>query len=337
MTKLSDRRRRRRLKPHRKVDNNVCRELLREVWQLDWQFTPKYAGVPPNSYLGHWEDCIVAAGDDPTLSLEEHVVAISLTRIIKDSLDKQLDEIQNDFRSNYPVQLTSQLSDEQVQTAVSFATSLWLHISLDFSSPSLTFKQAVRNCVPEKTDPKSITGELSHDFCAKHLSRKTGISIDWTDKIEEHLTCDESSIKVFRSYSMLLAVQRQPQRDPFPPGFVNETIQTLYLLFRPLEHARWNIKRMEKHQDIDLEFAISEWQEKELKEYPYWHHHLAAIQKLYDRKRPTTLRQWFFDRRDRAQWATFWVAFVVFVLTVIFGIISSITSILQVYAAYHPL
>lgn len=47
------------------------------------------------------------------------------------------------------------------------------------------------------------------------------------------------------------------------------------------------------------------------------------------------MQQWWFDRRDRVQWATFWTAFVVFVLTVVFGIIGSATGIMQVQATYR--
>ncbi|KAL2423280.1 hypothetical protein ABEF95_003731 [Exophiala dermatitidis] len=135
---------------------------------------------------------------------------------------------------------------------------------------------------------------------------------------------------------MLRALQQDPARDPFPNGFVHETLQTLYLLFRPLEpkHARRNVRYMEKHLDADLELAMADYENVDLYHYPYWHERLAKIQHAYDKKTPTSVVQWWYDRRDRVQWATFWIAFIVFVLSVVFGIISSVTAIWQVRLAY---
>jgi hypothetical protein len=38
------------------------------------------------------------------------------------------------------------------------------------------------------------------------------------------------------------------------------------------------------------------------------------------------MKQWWFDRRNKFEWATFWTAVVVFILTVVFGLIASITG-----------
>jgi len=92
---------------------------------------------------------------------------------------------------------------------------------------------------------------------------------------------------------------------------------------------------MDKHLDADLELAMGDYANFDLQQYPYWHKRLADIQQVYNTKTPSGLVQWWFDRRDRVQWATFWVAFIVFVLTVVFGIISSVTSIWQVCLAYR--
>ena len=59
-----------------------------------------------------------------------------------------------------------------------------------------------------------------------------------------------------------------------------------------------------------------------------------VIQGVYDTTKPRTMRQWWHDRRNPVEWATFWVAVVIFVLTVIFGVISSVTGIMQVYASF---
>lgn len=99
--------------------------------------------------------------------------------------------------------------------------------------------------------------------------------------------------------------------------------------------ARDNARYMEKHRNADLELAMGRVARLDLSNYPFWHRQLEVLQRTYGKKTPSGLTQWWFDRRDRVQWATFWVAFVVFILTVVFGVISSVTGVLQVYAAYH--
>lgn len=129
-------------------------------------------------------------------------------------------------------------------------------------------------------------------------------------------------------------------RSPFPPAFIDETIQTLHLLFRPLEdkHARRNIRQMEKYGVADLELAMAGWANFDLNSYRYWHSRLLQLQKAYDGHSPSSLSEYWFDRRNEVQWATFWMGLLVVVLTivtVIFGIIQCATSIIQVYAIYH--
>lgn len=127
---------------------------------------------------------------------------------------------------------------------------------------------------------------------------------------------------------------------PFPIDFLDETIQTLNLLLRPLEdkHAHRNVRHMEKYCVADLELAMAGWANFELSSYKYWHSRLAEIQKAYDRHTPSSLWEYWYDRRNEVQWATFWMGLLVVVLTVvtvIFGIIQCVTSVIQVYAIYN--
>lgn len=92
---------------------------------------------------------------------------------------------------------------------------------------------------------------------------------------------------------------------------------------------------MEKYQ-VDLEFGLGDFPVVHLHHYPCWHERLATIQKLCENATPPGIVQWWYDRRDRVQWATFRVALVVLALTTVFGFISSVTGVMQVYAIYHP-
>ena len=71
--------------------------------------------------------------------------------------------------------------------------------------------------------------------------------------------------------------------------------------------------------------------------YPHWGSRLVIIQKYYDNARPRKYRQWWFDRRNRVEWATLLVAVTIFFMTLVFGVISSVTGIMQVYASFRSM
>jgi hypothetical protein len=48
------------------------------------------------------------------------------------------------------------------------------------------------------------------------------------------------------------------------------------------------------------------------------------------------LYQWWYDRRRRVQWYTFWVAALVLFLTVFFGLIQCVEGGLQAWKAFNP-
>jgi hypothetical protein len=49
------------------------------------------------------------------------------------------------------------------------------------------------------------------------------------------------------------------------------------------------------------------------------------------------MKHWWFDRRNRFEWAAFWTAIVIFFMTLIFGVISSVTGIMQVLIGFRSL
>ena len=95
------------------------------------------------------------------------------------------------------------------------------------------------------------------------------------------------------------------------------------------------IRRISEKNFVDIELAEPGQRSRDLALYPTWRERLSLIQEAYDDSRPKRLKQWYWDRRRRNDWATFWIAVVVFCLTVVFGIISSVTGIMQVVIAYR--
>jgi hypothetical protein len=199
----------------------------------------------------------------------------------------------------------------------------------------------------QENDEASIY--LPADFCEKSLTRKGAIKLEWSSYLSDHLTLTgKSRLRVFRHASAIQQNSRPSTRDsaisalPYPPKFLHETERTLALLFDPTGNTTSKrTRRLEKKHHVDLEAAIHTLihsdDRLDLRTYPFWQERLREICKVYEAAQPKTLRQWWFDRRDRFNWATFWAAFVVFCLTLVFGVISAVTGIMQVYASFRTM
>jgi hypothetical protein len=112
------------------------------------------------------------------------------------------------------------------------------------------------------------------------------------------------------------------------------------LLFPIADHGGRGSKRTRKLRDkdeVDIEAQLEVPIYRKLDHYKIWKERLAIVQYTYDKSKPGKPKQWWFDRRNRVEWATFWVAVIVFLLTLLFGIISSVTGILQVFASFKAL
>lgn len=127
-------------------------------------------------------------------------------------------------------------------------------------------------------------------------------------------------------------------RTLYPPALLSETLETLELLLPTtrLKDAR-RTRRLRNRDDVDIEAKLPFRPSLSLAHYQYWGERLAIIQRTYDQARPRRARQWWFDRRNRVEWATLQVALLVFGLTVFFGVVSSVTGVMQVYASFRAL
>lgn len=72
---------------------------------------------------------------------------------------------------------------------------------------------------------------------------------------------------------------------------------------------------------------------RQIDNFGYWHDRLVILKEVYDEAQPSTLSQWWYDRRNGVQWYTFWVALLVLILTILFGLIQCIEGAIQAYVA----
>lgn len=125
-----------------------------------------------------------------------------------------------------------------------------------------------------------------------------------------------------------------PRSPFFPKRFIDETLATLALLFPQGDRAcrKWYNKQ-DQFDDLDHSVLNCGSAQRRIDTYSYWHDRLVILKEEFDESRPSTLSQWWNDRREGTQWYTLWVAIA---LTLLFGLIQSIVGAMQLYKTYYP-
>ncbi|KAL4881187.1 hypothetical protein BJY04DRAFT_207607 [Aspergillus karnatakaensis] len=190
------------------------------------------------------------------------------------------------------------------------------------------------------------TVQLGPSLKACNLERFGGIHVIWTSNLPDHLRLQDPieenepyTLLVFHHAAMLEA---HLNSDIFPLGLVKETMQTLGLLFPKYDIAtiKWfRVQDRTVGNSLDpqvIGYAPIEASQRTTASFHFWAERLAILNSTYDAAEPRTLGQWWADRRNPVQWATFWTAALVLALTIFFGIVQSVEGALQVYKAYHP-
>lgn len=85
---------------------------------------------------------------------------------------------------------------------------------------------------------------------------------------------------------------------------------------------------------MDIEAARDLPPAMTINHYKHRGERLAIVQQVYHTARPRFPRQWWYDRRNRIEWATLVVAVIVLIMKLVFGISSSVTGIVQAYASF---
>ncbi|KAI0404883.1 hypothetical protein F4802DRAFT_597816 [Xylaria palmicola] len=186
--------------------------------------------------------------------------------------------------------------------------------------------------------------QIGKIFTALNLRKIGGMRIEWTRNLADHLRLvdDDKTVSIFDCVAFL-KFQKRVQRQMFPPGFVDETLRTLSLLLPQNDNRTqaWVGSQIEDHglDPLLAECGSLATHERRFENFHYWNNRLVILKQALDESRPTTLSQWWFDRRNGVQWYTFWVAILVFLVTIFFGLIQSLEGALQVYfswKALHP-
>ncbi|KAK3994429.1 hypothetical protein QBC44DRAFT_44267 [Cladorrhinum sp. PSN332] len=234
------------------------------------------------------------------------------------------------------------IDDEMLDRAIDLAARLFLMIKIGTVPHSITpgvplqwTHGTIRQFTRQQFDvPAELTCagvKLPKLFNARNLQRIGGIKIKWTSDLSDHLRMvdDDERVAIFAHPTFLML---HLTSGVFPDGFIDETIRTLKLLFpssRP-DLQRW---MQSFPPDVDSKIATCGSLRTELRHierFKFWRDRIVILKEVFDEAEPRTLSQWWWDRRKRVQWYTFWLAMLVLVLGTLFGIIQCTASVIQI-------
>jgi hypothetical protein len=276
-----------------------------------------------------------------------HEDILSIIQQLKD-LNATREQVKNDLRTLRP-----QDSEALLWESINLAVRLWLMIDVGElkhgfvpGQKSLlwdhgTLKDVLEESfgLPTATPMRVVRVKLDRIFNARNLERIAGLQIIWSDNISDHLRLmvDDTRIAIYHHASFL---EHHKDNPIFPPGFIEETLRTLSLLLPQYDKksCRW-FKAQQIKYGLDHRASASRHlttEERQIENFCFWHDRLGILKQVFDEAEPSTIAQWWCDRRRRVQWYTFWVAATVLTLTIFFGMIQCIEGGLQVYKTYYP-
>ncbi|RDW91017.1 hypothetical protein BP5796_02182 [Coleophoma crateriformis] len=325
-------------------------EILNSLWGLNVQpteFYDKYLEF--DAYFAYYaEECDVALHDGGRHILARtHRDIVEIAQHLKNSSTRS--EIKQFLRNALPSPIPTN-ADELLDGSIDLAARLLLMLGFGRLRYGFSGKQELvwsENSLGEFVSgyfatPPALRQErvkLERVFNARNLGRIAGIKIEWTKNLADHLLLveDDMTVSIFH-YASFLECQKNSQI--FPDGFVEETLRTLALLFPQTDRDTRNwFRKQSSIRNIDskaMKCGRLRMQDRRIESFYYWHDRLVDLKQFFDEAEPSTISQWWFDRRKRVQWYTFWVAALVLALTVIFGLVQCVEGGLQAYKAYHP-
>jgi hypothetical protein len=249
-------------------------------------------------------------------------------------------------------------SEEQINLCLAFCVRLWLMINVrDVTDPTTVMGSIViywedgmsldgllQSCLLHQLPSSNNPVILSQQFTARNLERFARITLRPTASLADHLQLhpqyNPPRVDVFH-YSSFLKAQLELKPPPLDLAFLEETMKTLTLLF-----PGWDLKStqhlVQLQKDLQLDPALTQNHfdtpiSRVLSDYKFYGSRLDLLNSGFESGKSANIRQLFWDRRNKQQWYTLWIAVAVFILTVFFGIIQSVTGIMQVYASFRSI
>lgn len=175
---------------------------------------------------------------------------------------------------------------------------------------------------------------LDPAFTAAYLVNICNVRLHWTDDMAAHLRFDPTRkvLTIYRHKACLIAHLEKREGCPIPAEVPEEILDTMDLLFPPWDSATQQLLRKEKQQSISTLGCRTSVRNLDLAYYKCFRDRLEELAESFEKLR--TWKQLAFDRRNKLEWAAFWVTMMVGLLTVI-SIPCNIIQATYSVKAYH--
>ena len=188
--------------------DDLSRALLFGVWGLTFGHDVHYFAA----YTDHCRNLLgLLTGHSASQADRNDIV--ELVEVVSADRDKPVAQIRDAIRKADPKWMISAADDESTLAALDFVVRLWLFVKPNLEDGTRTLSQAVAAELPEQAAFQQNSGHLSRDFCAKNLTRRGGIKIEWTSYLSDHLTfVGKARLRLFRHVSALQKYSRSKER-----------------------------------------------------------------------------------------------------------------------------
>jgi hypothetical protein len=205
--------------------------------------------------------------------------------------------------------LTLNINSSSVAVGPTFPDETPLDWSPDVSLNALVLSQFPKSGVGTARTAKS---RIDPAMTATYLASTCGLRLRWTDSLSEHLQFDATRqiLAVYR-HKICLVNHIETNGDcPIPEALLNEMLDTLNLLFPFGDVATKQLLTKEHQQSLYQLGSCGRTRKLDLADYEYFREELQYLIDSFNQPHKTW-RQLATDRRNKMEWAIFWVTVMV--------------------------
>ena len=182
--------------------------LLSGVWGLTFGHDIHHSAA----YIDHCRNLLDLLAGHSSSQIDRKDI-IDLVELVSGSPDRPIEQIRDDIRATDSKWMISAADSDSLLAALEFVIRLWLFIKPQLADGTRTLSQVVAVELPQRRSPLHNPGHLTRDFCAKSLTRKGGIKIEWTSYLSDHLTfVGKERLRVFRHVAALQKYSQSNER-----------------------------------------------------------------------------------------------------------------------------
>jgi hypothetical protein len=314
------------------LKNPERHELVRRFWPETSTSLSTFDGFSCKAIVEHIAQELDKIRYHRDLFAAHNLDAIfSIIETLRESVSKRYDNVVHELLAEFPGS-----SPDAVRRSIELTLRIWLTINTHtadiFVGPlsagdapidwadDISLEQLLRGCFGRRVLLPLQKGATAFDpaFTATYLVNTCGVRLQWTDDILTHLSFDLKRLvlTVYRHKACLLSHLDSPRGCPISKEILEETLDTMDLLFPPWDVATKHLLMKEGQQSLYSLGCRRGNRVLDVAHYQYFGEALEHLIESFD-KAPRTWRQLALDRRNKLEWSAFWITVMVAVLTVV--------------------